>query len=90
MFSQQTRSLGQASAAANNWFWNSIISRFTSQVSLTMSYGVYFFFACSMLLSVLFVFFLILETEDMPLERTDELFQIKPTHKAHVVVLERL
>ena len=55
-----------------------------------MSYGVYFFFACSMLLSVLFVFFLILETEDMPLERTDELFQIKPTHKAHVVVLERL
>ena len=33
IFDQNTRSLGQASAAANNWFWNFIISRFTPQVS---------------------------------------------------------
>lgn len=32
MFDNNTRALGQASAAANNWFWNFIISRFTPQV----------------------------------------------------------
>ena len=31
MFDQSTRSLGQASAAANNWFWNFIISRFSKR-----------------------------------------------------------
>ena len=90
MFSQQTRSLGQASAAANNWFWNFIISRFTPQMFLTMSYGVYFFFASLMILSVPFVYFLIPETKGIPLERMDELFEIKPTSKAHGIMLERL
>jgi hypothetical protein len=32
MFDQNTRSLGQANAAANNWFWNFIIARFTVQM----------------------------------------------------------
>lgn len=57
---------------------------------LTMSYGVYFFFASLMILSVFFVYFLIPETKGIPLERMDELFEIKPTRKAHGVMLERL
>lgn len=57
---------------------------------LTMSYGVYFFFASLMILSIPFVFFLIPETKGIPLERMDELFEIKPIHKAHPVMLERL
>ena len=36
IFDQSTRSLGQASAACNNWFWNFIISRFTPQMFLSM------------------------------------------------------
>ena len=32
MFDQNTRSLGQANAAANNWLWNFIIARFTEQM----------------------------------------------------------
>lgn len=63
MFDQNTRSLGQASAAANNWFWNFIISRFTPQMFLSMSYGVYFFFASLMIFSAVFVYFLIPETK---------------------------
>jgi sugar porter (SP) family MFS transporter len=55
MYSQQTRSLGQAFAAANNWFWNFIVSRFTPQMFSTMGYGVYVFFASLMLLSIPFV-----------------------------------
>ena len=66
MFDQSVRSLGQASATMNNWFWNFIISRFTPQMFLSMGKsgcGVYFFFASMMLLSIPFVFFLIPETK---------------------------
>ncbi|KAH4602275.1 hypothetical protein HBH82_163200 [Parastagonospora nodorum] len=90
MYSQQTRSLGQAFAAANNWFWNFLISRFTPQMFLKMSYGVYMFFACLMLLSIPYVYFLIPETKGIPLEKMDELFEIRPTHKAHKIMLQRL
>jgi sugar porter (SP) family MFS transporter len=90
MFDQSTRSLGQASAAANNWFWNFIISRFTPQMFLTMSYGVYFFFASLMILSVPFVYFLIPETKSIPLEAMDRLFTIKPVRKANKIIMEEL
>lgn len=90
MFSQNTRSLGQASAAASNWFWNFIISRFTPQMFNTMGYGVYFFFASLMILSIPFVYFLIPETKSVPLEHMDELFDIKGTRRAHGIMMERL
>ncbi|KAF2644703.1 general substrate transporter [Massarina eburnea CBS 473.64] len=90
MYSQNTRSLGQASAAANNWFWNFIISRFTPQMFLTMGYGVYFFFASLMILSIPFVYFLIPETKLVPLEHMDELFAYKDVRKAHGDMMEKL
>jgi hypothetical protein len=90
IFDQNTRSLGQASAAANNWFWNFIISRFTPQMFLTMQYGVYFFFASLMILSVIFVYFLLPETKSIPLEAMDRLFATKPVRKANEIVMEEL
>jgi hypothetical protein len=90
MFDQNTRSLGQASASANNWFWNFIVSRFTPQMFLKMGYGVYFFFASLMILSVIFVFFLVPETKGIPLEAMDRLFEIKPVRKANQVVVSEL
>ena len=90
MFDQNTRSLGQASAAANNWFWNFIVSRFTPQMFLTMEFGVYFFFASLMILSVVFVYYLLPETKGIPLESMDRLFEIKPVRKAHAVVREEI
>lgn len=90
MFDQNTRSLGQASAAANNWFWNFIISRFTPQMFLKMSYGVYFFFASLMILSVVFVALFIPETKSIPLESMDRLFSTKPVRKANQIVMEEL
>lgn len=77
------RSLGQASAAANNWFWNFIISRFTPQMFIKMGYGVYFFFASLMIMSATFVFFFIPETKGLPLDTMNRLFEIKPVWKAH-------
>jgi hypothetical protein len=74
---------------------------------LTMGYGVYFFFASLMIISVpvsypmrsfqnqrsnnlQFVYFLVPETKGVPLERMDELFDIKPTFKAHPIMIQRL
>lgn len=90
MFDQNTRSLGQASAAANNWFWNFIVSRFTPQMFLKMSYGVYFFFASLMIMSVVFVALFIPETKSIPLESMDRLFSTKPVRKANQIVMEEL
>ncbi|MCI2435615.1 sugar porter family MFS transporter, partial [Listeria monocytogenes] len=90
MFDQNTRSLGQASAAASNWLYNFLISRFTPQMFLTMEYGVFFFFASLMILSTIFVFYLIPETKSIPLEHMDRLFQTKPLRKANAIIMEEL
>lgn len=57
---------------------------------LAMSYGVYFFFASLMILSVIFVYFLLPETKSIPLEHMDRLFEIKPAGKANKIVLQEL
>ncbi|KAG9911887.1 quinate permease, partial [Aureobasidium melanogenum] len=93
MFDSNTRSLGQASAAANNWFWNFIISRFTPQMFLNMGpsgCGVYFFFASMMMVSIVFVWFLVPETKSIPLEAMDRLFEVKPVRKANKLVMEEV
>ncbi|OJJ49775.1 hypothetical protein ASPZODRAFT_128304 [Penicilliopsis zonata CBS 506.65] len=90
MFEPNMRSLAQACAAASNWLWNFLVSRFTPQMFAKMEYGVYFFFASLMLLSIVFVFFLIPETKGIPLESMDQLFEINPVWKSHGVLLERL
>ncbi|KAK6004315.1 hypothetical protein QM012_008177 [Aureobasidium pullulans] len=93
MFDSNTRSLGQASAAANNWFWNFIISRFTPQMFLNMGpsgCGVYFFFASMMILSIVFVWFLVPETKSIPLESMDRLFEVRPVRKANKVVIQEV
>ncbi|KAJ6145026.1 hypothetical protein N7470_008921 [Penicillium chermesinum] len=90
MFDPNMRSLAQACAAASNWLWNFLISRFTPQMFAKMDYGVYFFFASLMIFSVVFVYFLIPETKGIPLESMDQLFEIKPVWKAHKQLLEQL
>ncbi|PYI29603.1 general substrate transporter [Aspergillus indologenus CBS 114.80] len=90
MFDPNVRSLAQACAAGSNWLWNFLISRFTPQMFEKMEYGVYFFFASLMILSFIFVYFLIPETKGVPLENMDPLFEIKPVWKAHGVVLEQM
>jgi magnesium-transporting ATPase (P-type) len=91
MFDQNVRTLAQAFAAANNWFWNFIVARFTPQMFQTMGYGVYFFFASLMIISVFFVWFFIPETKRIPLEAMDKLFSRSiPARKAHGIVMRDL
>jgi hypothetical protein len=91
MFDQNVRTLAQAFAAANNWFWNFLVARFTPQMFQSMGYGVYFFFAALMIFSAIFVFFLIPETKNIPLEGIDRLFdrRLKAT-SAHSIVWQEL
>ncbi|KAJ5802670.1 uncharacterized protein N7503_005120 [Penicillium pulvis] len=90
MFDPNMRSLAQACAAASNWLWNFLISRFTPQMFAKMDYGVYFFFASLMLCSIVFVYFLIPETKGVPLESMDQLFEIKPIRNAHAQIIAKL
>ncbi|GKZ85085.1 hypothetical protein AnigIFM56816_010849 [Aspergillus niger] len=90
MFDPNIRSLAQACAAGSNWLWNFLISRFTPQMFAKMDYGVYFFFASLMLLSIPFVFFLVPETKGIPLENMDPLFQTQPVWRAHAKVLAQI
>lgn len=90
MFDPNMRSLAQAVASASNWLWNFLISRFTPQMFAKMQYGVYFFFASLMLFSTVFVFFLVPETKSVPLERMDQLFQMKPVWRAHGRIIAQL
>ena len=88
MFDQNVRTLAQAFAAANNWFWNFMIARFTPQMFDSMYYGVYMFFASLMICSAIFVFFLIPETKGIPLEAMDRLFSREHSARnAHKIVL---
>ncbi|QPH16035.1 hypothetical protein C2857_000577 [Epichloe festucae Fl1] len=90
MFDQKTRSLGQANAAANNWFWNFIVARFTEQMFDAWGHAVYFFFASLMILSALFVFFFVPETKAVPLEAMDRLFAIAPSWRANKILMDEL
>lgn len=90
MFPQNVRTLGQAFAAASNWLFNFLVARFTAQMFTAMGYGVYLFFASLMILSIVFVFFLLPETKGIPLESMDRLFskELKPRSAHAVVMLE--
>ncbi|TGO29262.1 hypothetical protein BPAE_0017g00700 [Botrytis paeoniae] len=91
IFDQSVRTLAQAHAAAHNWLWNFLISRFTPQMFSSMGYGVYLFFASLMIWGAAFVFFLIPETKNVPLEAVDRLFQHNlPARRAHAVVWAEL
>jgi hypothetical protein len=90
MFDPNMRSLAQAFAAASNWLWNFLISRFTPQMFAKMDYGVYFFFSSLMILSIVFVYFLVPETKGIPLESMDLLFEHKPVRHAHKIVLGKI
>lgn len=90
MFDPNMRSLAQACAAASNWLWNFLISRFTPQMFSAMGYGVYFFFASLMICSIIFVYFLVPETKGIPLESMDALFDIKPVWRAHGTMVAQL
>jgi len=91
MLSQNLRTLGQTFSAASNWHFNFLIARFTPEMFSAMCYGVYFFFACLMMCSIVFMFFLLPETKGVPLESMDRLFskELKPWN-AHKIVMGEL
>lgn len=53
-------------------------------------YGVYFFFASLMIMSAVFVFFLVPETKAVPLETMDRLFKVKPVWRANKTIMDEL
>lgn len=72
-------------------FYNFLVARWTPQMFATMGYGVYFFFASLMILSIVFVWFCIPETKGIPLESMDRLFSKElSARKAHKIIMRDL
>ncbi|KAF9477819.1 MFS quinate transporter QutD [Pholiota conissans] len=90
VFPQYVRPASQAFVSASNWLFAFIIARFTPQMFLAMSYGVYIFFATFMIISIAFVYFVLPESRQVPLERMNELFDndVRPW-EAHDIVMSR-
>jgi sugar porter (SP) family MFS transporter len=88
MFPGHTRGITQTLAAMSNWFWNFVIVRLTPNMFAKMGYGVYLLFASMMILSIPYLYFLLPETKNVPLEEMDRLFApgLKPW-KANKVVM---
>lgn len=90
VFDQNIRSFVQAINAAVSWVPIFVMSRYTTNMIDTMSYGIYYFFASLAVLSIPFVFFFVPETKGIPLEDMDKLFDRNlSAHNAHRVVLSQ-
>ena len=90
IFPQEVRGVAQACGAASNWLYNFAISQATPHMFNSWGYGVYLFFASLMVLSVIFVFFMVPETKGIPVESMDELFNKRPRWRAHSIMVEEL
>nr|QFR37101.1 MFS transporter [Cyberlindnera americana] len=88
-FSNSLRPAAASLAAASNWFWAFIMARFTSQMISKMQYGIFFFFAGCMTVSLPFYFYFYPETKNIPSEYIDELFNHKAWN-AHSIVMEKI
>ncbi|CAM9018637.1 unnamed protein product [Wickerhamomyces anomalus] len=87
VFPTNLKSVTSSINAASNWFWAFIMARFTNQMIDKMKYGVFFFFASMMLVSLPIFYMLYPETKGIPVEYVDELFKHKPW-RAHSIVLK--
>ncbi|PWZ03567.1 putative quinate permease [Testicularia cyperi] len=90
IFPNESRPIAQAFAAASNWLYNFAISQGTPHMFAKMGYGVYLFFATLMVLSIVYVFFLLPETKGIPIEEMDTLFAKRPVWRAHAETIEEL
>ncbi|GAA5849546.1 hypothetical protein JCM9279_007265 [Rhodotorula babjevae] len=92
-FPGSVRQVTQCLAATSNWLWNFAIARATPTMFEQMGgggYGVYIFFACFTAMSIPFVFFLLPETKNVPLEEMDRLFLDSRPWSANKRVLAEL
>ncbi|SJX65845.1 probable quinate permease [Sporisorium reilianum f. sp. reilianum] len=89
-FDNTSRPVAQIFMAASNWLYNFVISQATPHMFKSMSWGVYAFFASCMVLSVVWVYFLMPETKGIPTEEMDNLHEQWPRRHAHAKVIEEL
>ncbi|GAC98506.1 quinate permease [Pseudozyma hubeiensis SY62] len=89
-FDNTARPVAQIFMAASNWLYNFVISQATPHMFIKMGYGVYLFFASCMVISVVWVFFLMPETKGIPVEEMDNLHEKRPIRHANKLVHEEL
>lgn len=89
-FDNTARPVAGICMAASNWLYNFVISQATPHMFIHMKFGVYIFFASCMVISVVYIFFLMPETKGVPIEEMDNLHAKRPQRHAHAMVIEEL
>ncbi|KDN44944.1 general substrate transporter [Tilletiaria anomala UBC 951] len=90
-FPMGSRSAGQCCAAFANWAWNLLVARTTPLAFAAIGSNFYFVFAAVTTASIPFVYFLLPETKQIPLEHMDELFSSpEPARRAGPVLRQQL
>ncbi|SPO29133.1 probable quinate permease [Ustilago trichophora] len=89
-FDNTARPVAGICMAASNWLYNFAISQATPHMFIRMGFGVYIFFASCMVVSVVWIFFLMPETKGIPIEEMDNLHEKRPQRHAHAMVIEEL
>lgn len=75
IFPLRIKSKGMAIAIGSNWITNFLISFFTPFITDAIGYYYGFVFSACLLMSMVFVYFMIPETKGLSLEKIDEIFK---------------
>lgn len=78
------RSISGPWAAASVWIWTLIVTKALPQMYTSMGWGVYVFFATSLVCASVYAFFPIHDTKGLRMDQMDQLFGFE--RRDHVVV----
>ncbi|KAH9878592.1 hypothetical protein IAQ61_001864 [Plenodomus lingam] len=68
------RSISGPWAAASVWIWTLIVTKALPQMYTSMEWGVYVFFATSLICASIYAFFFIHDTKGLRIDQMDQLF----------------
>ncbi|KAL5729093.1 Sugar transport protein 14 [Ranunculus cassubicifolius] len=86
LFPLETRSAGQSVVVCVNLFFTAAVAQFFLVSLCHLKYGIFLLFAGLIIIMSIFIYFLLPETKQVPIEEISLLFQTHPFWKKYVVV----
>jgi hypothetical protein len=74
IFPSSLRSISGPFAAASVWIWTLVVTKCLPQMYTSMQWGVYVFFATSLICASIYAFFFIHDTKGLRMDQMDQLF----------------
>lgn len=74
IFSSSLRSVSGPFAAVSQWLWTYVVTKALPSMYTSLGYGIYVFFATSLICAAVYAFFFIHETKGLRMDQMDQLF----------------